>query len=60
MNRDYIAHRLRVYAQMCDDAPTTIALGAATVTFILVGAAVAADLRPKARLARWLARRVAR
>ena len=54
--RLYTAHRLRQYADWCDAAPSR----AGMVAFAAVAVMVAMDLAPKARIARWVARRIER
>jgi ethanolamine transporter EutH len=54
--RHHLAYRLRQYAALCDRAP----LAAGLLVGGLVAIVVNIDLAPKARLARWVARRIER
>ena len=54
--RHHLAYRLRQYAALCDRAPLAAGLLVGGLAAIVVNV----DLAPKARIARWVARRIER
>jgi hypothetical protein len=54
--KHHLAYRLRQYADWCDAAPAR----AGMVAFAVAAVIVAVDVAPKARIARWVARRIER
>ena len=52
--KHHLAYRLRQYAALCDRVPLAAGLLVGGITAIVVNI----DLAPKARIARWVARRI--